>query len=92
MVRRWGKMRLWKLDDAMPLSFFFENLLKTHMCTPEGKIALKKSGNAAYRKHISDDQSNAAGRTKDTGEFDRFKLQQDITKANQGRSKLIPRM
>ena len=89
MVRQVGKDAFMEmLDDAMPLSrFFFENLLKTHnVGTPEGKIALKKAAMPLIESTLGDDQKQMLLEelAKHTGEFDRFKLQQDITKANQG--------
>ncbi|BFT29172.1 DNA primase [Alteromonas sp. D210916BOD_24] len=89
MVRQVGKAGfMGMLDDAMPLSrFFFENLLKTHnVGTPEGKIALKKAAMPLIESTLGDDQKHMLLEelAKHTGEFDRFKLQQDISKANQG--------
>ena len=89
MVRQVGKDAFMEmLDNAMPLSrFFFENLLKTHnVGTPEGKIALKKAAMPLIESTLGDDQKQMLLEelAKHTGEFDRFKLQQDITKANQG--------
>ena len=89
MVRQVGKDAFMEmLNDAMPLSrFFFENLLKTHnVGTPEGKIALKKAAMPLIESTLGDDQKQMLLEelAKHTGEFDRFKLQQDITKANQG--------
>ncbi len=89
MVRQVGKEAFMEmLDSAMPLSrFFFENLLKTHnVGTPEGKIALKKAAMPLTESTLGEDQKQMLLEelAKHTGEFDRFKLQQDITKANQG--------
>ena len=89
MVRQVGKEAFMEmLDSAMPLSrFFFENLLKTHnVGTPEGKIALKKAAMPVIESTLGEDQKQMLLEelAKHTGEFDRFKLQQDITKANQG--------
>ncbi len=89
MVRQVGKEGFMSmLDDAMPLSrFFFENLLKTHnVGTPEGKIALKKAAMPLIESTLGEDQKQMLLEelAKHTGEFDRFKLQQDISKANQG--------
>ena len=89
MVRQVGKEAFMEmLDSAMPLSrFFFENLLKTHnVGTPEGKIALKKAAMPLIESTLGEDQKQMLLEelAKHTGEFDRFKLQQDITKANQG--------
>jgi DNA primase len=87
MVRKVGKDDfLALLDNAMPLSrFFFENLLKTHSIgTAEGKIALKKAAMPLIESTLGQDQKQMLLEelAKHTGEFDRFKLQQDITKAN----------
>ncbi len=89
MVRQVGKEGFMSmLDEAMPLSrFFFENLLKTHnVGTPEGKIALKKAAMPLIESTLGEDQKQMLLEelAKHTGEFDRFKLQQDISKANQG--------
>ncbi|MBJ2128170.1 DNA primase [Alteromonas sp. IB21] len=89
MVRQIGKEAfMGMLDEAMPLSrFFFENLLKTHnVGSPEGKIALKKAALPLIESTLGEDQKQMLLEelAKHTGEFDRFKLQQDITKANQG--------
>ena len=89
MVRQVGKEAFMEmLDSAMPLSrFFFENLLRTHnVGTPEGKIALKKAAMPLIESTLGEDQKQMLLEelAKHTGEFDRFKLQQDITKANQG--------
>ena len=89
MVRQVGKEAFMEmLDSAMPLSrFFFENLLKTHnVGTPEGKIALKKAAMPLIESTLGEDQKQMLLEelAKHTGEFDRFKLQKDITKANQG--------
>ncbi|WP_334063547.1 DNA primase [Alteromonas genovensis] len=92
MVRQVGKDTfLGMLNEAMPLSrFFFENLLKSHnVGTPEGKIALKKAAMPLIESTFGADQKNMLLEelAKHTGEFDRFKLQQDISKANQGSKK-----
>jgi DNA primase len=92
MVRQVGKDAfMGMLDEAMPLSrFFFENLLKTHnVGTPEGKIALKKAAMPLIESTLGEDQKQMLLEelAKHTGEFDRFKLQQDISKANQGAKK-----
>lgn len=92
MVRQVGKDTfLGMLNEAMPLSrFFFENLLKSHnVGTPEGKIALKKAAMPLIESTLGADQKNMLLEelAKHTGEFDRFKLQQDISKANQGSKK-----
>ena len=92
MVRQVGKDTfLGMLNEAMPLSrFFFENLLKSHnVGTPEGKIALKKAAMPFIESTLGADQKNMLLEelAKHTGEFDRFKLQQDISKANQGSKK-----
>lgn len=92
MVRQVGKDAfLALLNDAVPLSrFFFENLLKSHnVGTPEGKIALKKAAMPLIESTLGVDQKNMLLEelAKHTGEFDRFKLQQDISKANQGSKK-----
>jgi DNA primase len=92
MVRQVGKDTfLGMLNEAMPLSrFFFENLLKRHnVGTPEGKIALKKAAMPLIESTLGADQKNMLLEelAKHTGEFDRFKLQQDISKANQGSKK-----
>ena len=87
MVRQVGKEAfMTKLDSAMPLSrFFFENLLKTHnVGTPEGKRALKNAALPLIEGVLGDDQKQMLLEelAKHTGEYDRFKLQQDISKAN----------
>ncbi|MAI37858.1 DNA primase [Alteromonas sp.] len=92
MGRQVGKDTfLGMLNEAMPLSrFFFENLLKSHnVGTPEGKIALKKAAMPLIESTLGADQKNMLLEelAKHTGEFDRFKLQQDISKANQGSKK-----
>ena len=89
MVRQIGKEAfMGMLDEAMPLSrFFFENLLKTHnVGSPEGKIALKKAALPLIESTLGEDQKQMLLEelAKHTGEFDRFKLQQDIKRANQG--------
>lgn len=89
MVRQVGKDAFMEmLDDAMPLSrFFFENLLKTHnVGTPEGKIALKKAAMPLIESTLGEDQKQMlleelANHTK---EFNQFKLEKDIKRANQG--------
>lgn len=92
MVRQIGKDAfLDMLNGAMPLSrFFFENLLKSHnVGTAEGKIALKKAAMPLIESTLGAEQKNMLLEelAKHTGEFDRFKLQQDISKANQGNKK-----
>ena len=87
MVRQVGKEAfMTMLDSAMPLSrFFFENLLKTHnVGTPEGKRALKNAALPLIEGVLGDDQKQMLLEelAKHTGEYDRFKLQQDISKAN----------
>ena len=87
MVRQVGKEAfMTMLDSAMPLSrFFFENLLKTHnVGTPEGKRALKDAALPLIEGVLGDDQKQMLLEelAKHTGEYDRFKLQQDISKAN----------
>ena len=92
MVRKIGKDAFMEmLDNAMPLSrFFFENQLKTHKVgTPEGKIALRKAAMPLIESVQGDDQKQMLLEelAKHTGEYDRFKLQQDISKANHASSK-----
>jgi len=87
MVRKVGKDAFMTMvEDAMPLSrFFFDNLLKNHnIGTPEGKLALKKSAMPLIDATLGDDQKQMLLEelAKYTGEYDRFKLQQDISKAN----------
>ncbi len=87
MVRQVGKEAfMTMLDSAMPLSrFFFENLLKTHnVGTHEGKRALKNAALPLIEGVLGDDQKQMLLEelAKHTGEYDRFKLQQDISKAN----------
>ena len=87
MVRKAGKEAFMAMiDDAMPLSrFFFDNLLKTHnVGTAEGKLALKKSAMPLIDSLAGEEQKQMLLEqlAKYTGEYDRFKLQQDITKAN----------
>ncbi|NDV91555.1 DNA primase [Alteromonas sp. 345S023] len=87
MVRKIGKQAfMTMLNDAMPLSrFFFDNLIKTHnVGTAEGKLALKKAAMPLIDSTLGDDQKQMLLEelAKHTGEYDRFKLQQDISKAN----------
>ena len=87
MVRKAGKEAFMAMiDDAMPLSrFFFDNLLKTHnVGTAEGKLALKKSAMPLIERLPGEEQKQMLLEqlARYTGEYDRFKLQQDITKAN----------
>lgn len=87
MVRKIGKQAFMDmLNDAMPLSrFFFDNLVKTHnVGTPEGKLALKKAAMPLIDSTLGDDQKQMLLEelAKHSGEYDRFKLQQDISKAN----------
>jgi DNA primase len=92
MVRKIGKQAfLSMLNEAMPLSrFFFDNLIKTHnVGTAEGKLALKKAAMPLINSTMGDDQKQMLLEelAKHTGEYDRFKLQQDISKANNVNSK-----
>lgn len=92
MVRKIGKQAfLSMLNEAMPLSrFFFDNLIKTHnVGTAEGKLALKKAAMPLINSTMGDDQKQMLLEelAKHTGEYDRFKLQQDISKANNVSSK-----
>lgn len=86
MVRQIGKDAFMDLlDTAMPLSrFFFESLLKQHKVgTPEGKQALKAAAQPLIDQVLGDSQRAmlAEELAKHTGEYDRFKLQQDIQTA-----------
>ncbi|MBU2977618.1 DNA primase [Alteromonas sp. C1M14] len=88
MVRQAGTDTFLEMvDAALPLSrFFFESLLKTHeVGTPEGKIALKAAAQPLIDNVAGDGQRAMlqAELAKHIGEYDRFKLQQDIQHANQ---------
>lgn len=92
MVRKVGKDAfMTMLDEAMPLSrFFFENQLKKHKIgTPEGKIALRKAAMPLIDSVLGSEQKQMLLEelAKHTGEYDRFKLQQDISKANHAGNK-----
>lgn len=88
MVRKAGTDAFLEMtDSALPLSrFFFESLLKSHEAgTPEGKIALKAAAQPLIDQVAGDSQRTMlqAELAKHIGEYDRFKLQQDIQQANQ---------
>ena len=92
MVRKIGHDAFMELTDtAMPLSrFFFDSLLKTHQVgTPEGKMALKNAAQPLIEQVLGDDQRTLLREelAKHLGEYDRFRLQQDIAKANQNSGK-----
>lgn len=93
MVRKVGADSLLSMlnDDALPLSrFFFETLLKEHeVGTPEGKLALKAAAQPLIDTVLGDNQRAmlAEELAKHTGEYDRFRLQQDIAQANQKSSR-----
>ncbi|WP_137165844.1 DNA primase [Salinimonas lutimaris] len=87
MVRRVGPESFIQLTDkALPLSrFFFESLLKAHeVGTPEGKMALKAAAQPLIDQVLGDNQKALLQEelAKHCGEYDRFKLQQDIQQAN----------
>ncbi|MCW8109396.1 DNA primase [Alteromonas ponticola] len=87
MVRKVGKTALEALiEQAQPLShFFFESMLKQHQVgTPEGKLALKTAVKPYIEKVLGDNQRALLEEelAKHTGEYDRFRLQQDIRLAN----------
>lgn len=87
MVRAVGTEAFTALtDQAMPLSrFFFDNLLKKHQVgTPEGKLALKSAAQPLIDQVLGDEQRALLQEelAKHVGEYDRFRLQQDIAKAN----------
>ena len=88
MVRKIGTEAFLKLtDEALPLSrFFFESLLKEHeVGTPEGKVALKAAAQPLIDQVLGDSQRAMLQEelAKHVGEYDRFRLQQDIRQANQ---------
>ena len=88
MVRKIGSQAFVELtDEALPLSrFFFESLLKTHeVGTPEGKMALKAAAQPLIDSVLGDNQKLLLQEelAKHTGEYDRFRLQTDIARANQ---------
>lgn len=92
MVRQTGKDTFMALlDDAMPLSrFFFESLLKQHeVGTPEGKVALKAAAQPLIDQVLGDSQKAMLQEelAKHVGEYDRFRLQQDMQQAKQKSSK-----
>ncbi len=92
MVRQTGKDTFMALlDDAMPLSrFFFESLLKQHeVGTPEGKVALKAAAQPLIDLVLGDSQKAMLQEelAKHVGEYDRFRLQQDMQQAKQKSSK-----
>lgn len=88
MIRQVGQDGFQDLiAQAMPLSrFFFEHLLKTHNPgTPEGKVALKNAARPLIQQVLGEQQQAMLEEelSKHTGEYDRFRLQQDINHANQ---------
>lgn len=90
MVRKVGQEAFRQLlSDAMPLSrFFFETLLKEHQVgTPEGKLALKTAAQPLIDSVLGEQQKAMLQEelSKHVGEYDRFKLRQDILNANQPR-------
>ncbi|OFC72045.1 DNA primase [Alteromonas confluentis] len=92
MVRKVGKDAFMNLlDDALPLSrFFFESLLKEHeVGTPEGKVALKAAAQPLIDQVLGDSQKAMLQEelAKHVGEYDRFRLQQDMQQANQASAK-----
>lgn len=93
MVRKVGADSLLAMltEDALPLSrFFFETLLKEHeVGTPEGKLALKAAAQPLIDSVLGESQRAmlAEELAKHTGEYDRFRLQQDIAQANQKSSR-----
>lgn len=87
MVRQTGKAEFeTMLKNAMPLSrFFFDHLLQQHQVgTPEGKMALKTAAQPLIDQILGDSQKALMQEelSKHTGEYDRYRLQQDIRAAN----------
>ena len=87
MIRQIGQDGFNELiTQAMPLSrFFFEHLLKEHNPgTPEGKVALKNAARPLIEQVLGEQQKAMLEEelSKYTGEYDRFRLQQDINQAN----------
>ncbi|GEA12383.1 DNA primase [Alteromonas sp. KUL49] len=93
MVRKSGTEGFQQLveNEALPLSrFFFEHLLKQHnIGSAEGKMALKNAANQLIDTVLGDGQRQMLLEelAKHTGEYDRFKLQQDISLANEQSAK-----
>ncbi|MBU3021020.1 DNA primase [Aestuariibacter sp. A3R04] len=88
MVRKIGTDAFLKLtDNALPLSrFFLESLLKNHeVGTPEGKMAMKAAAQPLIDQVLGDNQRDMLQEelAKHVGEYDRFRLQQDIQQARQ---------
>lgn len=88
MVRKIGTDAFLNLtDEALPLSrFFFESLLKNQeVGTPEGKMALKAAAQPLIDQVLGDNQRAMLQEelAKHVGEYDRFRLQQDIQQAKQ---------
>ena len=88
MVRKIGTDAFLNLtDEALPLSrFFFESLLKNQeVGTPEGKMALKAAAQPLIDQVLGDNQRAMLQEelSKHVGEYDRFRLQQDIQQAKQ---------
>ena len=87
MVRKIGTDAFMAMtDEAMPLSrFFFDALLKEHKTgTPEGKLALKTAAQPMIEQVLGERQRDMLNEelAKLTGDYDRFRLQQDIQQAN----------
>lgn len=92
MVRQIGTDAFMALtDEAMPLSrFFFDSLLKAqNVGSPEGKLALKQAAQPLIEQVLGDSQRDMlqSELAKMTGEYDRYRLQQDIRQANDRASK-----
>lgn len=79
------------LNSALPLSkFFFDHMFQTHdVGSLEGKAALKAAALPMIDSIPGEHQLEKMKEelSKITGEYDRYKLQQDISKANQSSSK-----
>jgi DNA primase len=76
-----------RLETAMPLSqFFFDHMLKTHQVgTAEGKAALKAQASPMISQIPGENQKALLLEelSRHTGEYDRFKLNQDMQQAAQ---------
>ncbi len=93
MIRKSGTDGFQQLieNEAIPLSrFFFDHLLKQHnIGSAEGKMALKTAANQLIDTVLGDGQKQMLLEelAKHTGEYDRFKLQKDISLANEQSAK-----
>jgi DNA primase len=93
MVRQIGKDALEEqFANAMPLSkFLFENLLQRHnVASVEGKAALRAEAEPLIASVAGDIQKEIlqGELSKLLGEYDRFQLERDINKANNGPRKM----